>query len=84
MIRPEYHDNAIRSLHAVFVWLRALAVDKVPYEVIVKACDIAEELPTLFGRTEDMTDYFREGLGELVQVNEGFGLALEHFNGRAR
>jgi hypothetical protein len=84
MIRAEHHDNALRSLHAIFVWLRVLSSERTPYEVLKRACDVAEELPTLFLRDEDLTDYFRTGLEELVKIHEGFGLAIEHFDGKAR
>jgi hypothetical protein len=70
------------SLHAIFVWLRKLATDNAPYDLLAKACDVAEELPTLFARQEDLTDYFRDGLQELARIHEGFGLALEYFDGR--
>jgi hypothetical protein len=84
MVRQDKHEDAIRSLHAVFVWLRALANQKVDYDVIEKACDVAEILPTYLVRKEDLTDDFRRNLEELKIVHVGFGLALEYFDGKGR
>lgn len=82
MIRAEHHANAIRSLHGIFVCLRTLAAEKAPHDLIFKACDIAELLPTLFSRSDDQTEFFRSALEDLARLDERFGLALEQFDGR--
>lgn len=82
MIRPEKYENALLALNAVLVWARKMAYEKADYEQIAEVLDAAEELPTLFIRKDDMTDYFRDVLLMLASKYQGFGLAVERFDGQ--
>jgi len=84
MIRPEKQAAAIRSLHSIFVGVRYIAATEGNLDVIARAADIGELLPTLFERDEDLTEWFREQLTELVKVHPIFGTALETFDGNLR
>ncbi len=80
MIRPEKHANALRALNMVLVWTRKMAYDKADHTEIARVLDIAEELPMLFLRDEDMTDYFRGVLEEFSKQYNGFAWALQRFD----
>ena len=80
MIRAEKHDAALRALNDILVWARTLAYHKVAHEQLADVLDLAEQLPMLFLRTDDQTDYFRDVLVDL-ESNYGFAVARQHFDG---
>ena len=83
MIRPEKYENALRALNTVLVCARQMAYEKASHDQLADVLDVAEELPTLFLRKDDMTSYFRDALQGLAAKHAGFGLAVETFDGRA-
>lgn len=80
MIRDENKDGALTALHDMLVRLRTMAYEKAPHEDLANILDALEELPTLFGQKEDLTDYFRMVVAGLAQRYRGFGTALDAFD----
>jgi hypothetical protein len=80
MIRANKTKAALLAIHAVLVRARYLAYKKEPVERIARILDIAELLPMLILRDEEMTDTFREHIAGLSQLDPGFKLALQKFD----
>jgi hypothetical protein len=81
MIRHEKLTDALYALNAVLVEARTMAFEERPHELIARVLDVAELLPMLIARVDDSTAQFREHLEELVSLDEGFGQALQRFDG---
>jgi hypothetical protein len=80
MIRPEKHDAALEAINAVLVHARMMAAQHASYDDLVAVLDIAEYLPMLFTRKEDMTEHFREALTGAAPKYAAFQAALERFD----
>ena len=80
MIAQDKINSALHALNAVLVQARLMAFERAPHEELAKVLDIAELLPTLIARQDDTTEKFRGQLEALVQLNEGFGVALQRFD----
>ena len=84
MIRDANRDGALTALHNMLVCLRTMAYEKAPYEELASILDSLEELPTLFGQQEDLTDYFRTVIAELAERHPQFDRALQSFDSNRR
>ena len=80
MIQNKKLRDALLALNAVLVRTRYLAYKRVPIEQIAQILDVAELLPMLILREEDMTQAFREHIVGLAQRDPGFKLALQKFD----
>jgi hypothetical protein len=80
MIQQNKARAALLAINAVLVRARYLAYKKEPLERIARILDIAELLPMLILRDEDMTHSFREHIAGLSQLDPGFKLALQKFD----
>jgi hypothetical protein len=80
VIRPEKHDRAIDAINAVIVHARMMASSHASYDDLVAVLDVAEYLPTLFLRKEDMTDHFRNMLNDSAAKYPAFQAGLERFD----
>lgn len=80
MIRPDKHDRALEAINAVLVHARLMAASHAAFDDLVAVLDVAEYLPTLFLRTEDMTDHFRDMLNDSAAKYAAFRAALERFD----
>jgi hypothetical protein len=80
MIREDKHDRALDALHAVLVYARMMATKRVGYDDLVEVLDVAEYLPTLFLRTDDQTEHFRQQLFDHAHKYPAFQAALEQFD----
>jgi hypothetical protein len=80
MIRSDKHERALEAINAVLVYARMMAASREDYDDLVAVLDVAELLPTLFLRQEDMTDQFRSLLSESAARFPGFQSALERFD----
>lgn len=81
MIRPEKYENAIRALNALLVGARLMAYERAEHDQLAEVLDVAEELPTLLIQRDDMTDYFRAALQQIVTKYPNLGVAVERFDG---
>jgi hypothetical protein len=84
MISGEKHNDALYALNGVLIHARTLAFEQAPHQKLAKVLDIAELLPMLFLERRDATESFRGQLEALVEIDEGFTLALLRFDGEAR
>jgi hypothetical protein len=83
MITQSKSRDALLALNAVLVQARLMALEQVHHEVIARVLDVAEVLPMLIAREDrDCTAEFRDHLENLAQLDEGFGQALQRFDGR--
>jgi hypothetical protein len=80
MIAHGKMDNALHALNAVLVQARWMAFERAPHEELAKVLDVAELLPMLISRRDETTAQFRGHLEDLVQMNAGFGFALQRFD----
>ena len=81
MIAPTKLTDALYALNAVLVQARMMAFEKAPHQTLGKVLDVAELLPMLMTRKDDMTAEFRSHLEDLVRVDAGFAQALQRFDG---
>lgn len=81
MIAEEKHKDALYALNAVLVRARTMAFDRVSHQTLAQVLDVAELLPMLLAEKRDRTVDFREQLDALVQIDPGFGVALQRFDG---
>ena len=79
MIRPDKHDCALDAIHMLLVYARRMAASHAAYDQLVAVLDVAEYLPMLFLRKEDMTDHLHDTLREFAGKYPGFQAALERF-----
>ena len=80
MIRQDKHDRALDAINAVLVHARTMAASHAAYEDLAAVLDVAEYLPTLFLRKEDMTDHFRDVLRDSATKYPAFQAGLERFD----
>ncbi len=80
MIRQDKIANALRALNTILVWARKMAYEKANHDDIAEVLDVAELLPMLFLRDEDMTDQFRGLIAEFAPKYNGFAWALQRFD----
>ncbi len=80
MISPEKHDRALEAINAILVHARMMAAANASSEELVAVLDVAEYLPMLFLRKEDMTEHFRQMLADIAPKNAAFQAALERFD----
>jgi hypothetical protein len=80
MIQQNKTKAALLAINAVLVRARYLAYKKEPVERIAQILDVAELLPMLILRDEDMTTSFREHIAGLAQQDAGFKTALQKFD----
>jgi hypothetical protein len=57
-----------------------MAASRAAYEDLAAVLDVAEYLPTLFLRREDMTDHFRNVLSDSAAKYPAFQAGLERFD----
>ena len=84
MINASKYKEALLALHEVLVELRTMAFMKATHDSMASVLDIAEILPTLIVRDEDLTDEFRGHLQDLRTINLRFGVALQVFESETR
>ncbi len=81
MITNEKHDDALYALNGVLIHARILAFEQAPHQKLAEVLDIAELLPMLFLERRDATAFFRGLLEALIEIDKGFTLALQRFDG---
>jgi hypothetical protein len=81
MIAAGKLNDALYALNAVLVQARTMAFEQVPHQTLARVLDVAELLPMLIARKDDTTAEFRSHLEDLVRIEEGFGVALQRFDG---
>jgi hypothetical protein len=81
MIAQDKMNDALYALNAVLVHARTMAFEHAAHGDLARVLDVAELLPMLIAENADATAQFRGHLEALVQMNAGFGFALERFDG---
>ena len=83
MITSTKLNSALYALNAILVHARTMAFEQAPHQKIAKVLDEAELLPMLIARNDDTSSQFRMQLEALVQIDPGFGVALQRFDEKA-
>jgi hypothetical protein len=80
MIRSDKQKQALEAINIVLSYARMMAASHAAYDDLVAVLDVAEYLPTLFLRTDDMTDHFRDTLKDHAARYSAFQAGLEKFD----